>query len=250
MFGGKVVNVCNQRNILNGRIQNQCIDMANVLASLMKAAIHLLSDFLMNSEIYKNTKFENITSVFNKTRKLKKEHSEEILNVEFLEYSSLSWTRSIWPMIKEGKSRCLRLFRSLRRTGKRYSRSNRKMERPSWRAQDVFVVPRCSGTRNRVVILSSKVSMLRVVGSWCKRKADIPFLYMEILWIQNSCSKQFVLPISSVLTEQLRIGVINSVWQKKQKGRVGILVDREILTMVEPECCDTLRNWALCERNS
>ena len=40
--------------------------------------------------------------------------------------------------VGEGKSMCLRWFRSLRRTGKRYSRSNRKMERPSWRARDVI----------------------------------------------------------------------------------------------------------------
>ena len=36
------------------------------MTPLMKAAIHLGQDFLDNSEVYKNTKFENI----------KKEHSE------------------------------------------------------------------------------------------------------------------------------------------------------------------------------
>ena len=40
-------------------------------------------------------KIRNIRSVFNISRKLIKEHSEEILNVECLEYSSPSWTRSI-----------------------------------------------------------------------------------------------------------------------------------------------------------
>ena len=65
------------------------------LASSMKAAIHLGPDFLTNSEIHKNTKFENIWSVVNISRKLIKEHSEEILNVESLEYSSPSRTRSI-----------------------------------------------------------------------------------------------------------------------------------------------------------
>ena len=52
-------------------------------------------DFLTNSEIYKNAKFEIIRSVFNITQKLIKEHSEEILNLECLECSSPSWTRSI-----------------------------------------------------------------------------------------------------------------------------------------------------------
>ena len=40
---------------------------------------------------------------------------------------------------------------------------------------------------------------------------------MEILLIQNSCSKQFTLSIKSVSTEQLRIGAVNSAWQKKKK---------------------------------
>ena len=60
------------------------------LASSMKAAIHLGPDFLTNLEIYKNTKFEKIWSVFNITQKLIREHSEEILNVKCLEYSSPS----------------------------------------------------------------------------------------------------------------------------------------------------------------
>ena len=65
------------------------------LASSMKEAIHLGPDFLTISEIYKNTKFENIWSEFNITQKLVIEHSEEIMNMKCLEYSSPSWTRSI-----------------------------------------------------------------------------------------------------------------------------------------------------------
>ena len=55
------------------------------LATSMKAAIHLGPDFLTNSEVYKNTKFEENESEFNITRKLIQEHSEEILNVGCLE---------------------------------------------------------------------------------------------------------------------------------------------------------------------
>ena len=40
------------------------------LASSMKAATHFGPDFSTDSEIYKNTNFENIWSVFNNTRKL------------------------------------------------------------------------------------------------------------------------------------------------------------------------------------
>ena len=57
------------------------------LASSMKAGIHRGPEFLTNSEVYKKPTFENIWSVFNITRKLMKEHSEEILFVECLEYS-------------------------------------------------------------------------------------------------------------------------------------------------------------------
>ena len=56
-FGKEVGNVCYQCNILRGFMQDQCLNMEIVLASSMKAAIHLGPDFLKNSEIYKNTKF-------------------------------------------------------------------------------------------------------------------------------------------------------------------------------------------------
>ena len=50
---------------------------------------------MSNSELCKNTKFEEIESLFNITQKLVKEHSEEILNVRCLEYSTPSWARSV-----------------------------------------------------------------------------------------------------------------------------------------------------------
>ena len=65
------------------------------MTSSMTAPIHLGPNYLANSEIYKNTKFENIESVFYITQKLVKERSEEILNVKCLQYSSPSWARSV-----------------------------------------------------------------------------------------------------------------------------------------------------------
>ena len=65
------------------------------LTSSMIAAIHLWPNYVSNSEIYKNTKFENIENVFNITQNLIQEHSEEILNAKCLEYSSLSWAKSV-----------------------------------------------------------------------------------------------------------------------------------------------------------
>ena len=52
------------------------------MTSMMKAAIHLGPNYVSNSEICKNTKFEDVESVFNMTHKLVMEHSDEILNVK------------------------------------------------------------------------------------------------------------------------------------------------------------------------
>ena len=65
------------------------------MTSSMKAAIHLGPNYLTNLEIYKNTNFEDIETLFNITQKSKLEHSEEILKVKPLESSSPSLTRSV-----------------------------------------------------------------------------------------------------------------------------------------------------------
>ena len=49
-----------------------------------KAATHLGPDFPVNSEIYKNTRFEIVENVFNITQNLIKDHSEETLIVRGL----------------------------------------------------------------------------------------------------------------------------------------------------------------------
>ena len=64
------------------------------MSSSMKAAIHLWPNCLANLEVYKNTNFEEIQSLFNTTQKLILEHSEEILNVNTIGSASPSWTRS------------------------------------------------------------------------------------------------------------------------------------------------------------
>ena len=64
------------------------------MTSPRKAAIHLGPNYVSKSETYKNTKCEEMNSLFNITLKLVVEHSEEILNVKCLEYSSPSYARS------------------------------------------------------------------------------------------------------------------------------------------------------------
>ena len=63
------------------------------MSSSMKAAIHFGPNYFANLEVYKNTNFEEIESLFNITLNLILEHSEETLNVKPLESSSPSWTR-------------------------------------------------------------------------------------------------------------------------------------------------------------
>ena len=65
------------------------------MVSSMKAAIHLGPNYLANLEVYKNTNFEEIQSLFDITQKLILEHSEEIPNVNTIDSASLSWTRSV-----------------------------------------------------------------------------------------------------------------------------------------------------------
>ena len=77
------------------------------MSSSMKAAIHLGQNYLAKSDIYKNTKVEEAESLCNIIHKLM-EHSEEILNMKYLESSSHSWTRSVLPQdqaIKWAKAR-------------------------------------------------------------------------------------------------------------------------------------------------
>ena len=304
------------------------------LPSSMKAAIHLGPDFLTNSEIYKNTKFEKMLECF--------QHYSEVDKGTFCRNSEcgmpgifitimdeINIGQSSSGQVCEGKSMYLRWFFCLCRTGERYFRSNRKMERSSWSSQEVFVVPRRSGTRRRtdwirvdkfprifVIISSSRdperlgdkehqarrlqgpdhlhvkvhwhcmerdwwelyfecrrgqelrhevpTRTLDVSGSRIRREVVWRFprskrtvelhrqqdgtaiqrhcssclqkyqcfeswnieakerqMYHSLQWrffqIQNSCSKQFTLSISSVSSEQLRIGVTNSAWQKKKK---------------------------------
>ena len=75
------------------------------MASSMKAAIFLWPDILKNSNIYKNTRFENIENVFNTTQKIDKRTSRKNLNVRNLEDSSPSWTRSDDQAVKLAKEK-------------------------------------------------------------------------------------------------------------------------------------------------
>ena len=97
VFAKEIGNVSKRRNILNANIQNKCIDMGKFMSSSMKAAIHLVPNYLANSKIYKYRKCEEIVKVCSALFRQKwvRKHSEEILNVKCLEYSSPSWARSV-----------------------------------------------------------------------------------------------------------------------------------------------------------
>ena len=76
--------VCNERYVFSGIFQKQCIGMVNVHDLVYESRHSPGLDFLNNSEIYKNTKVEDIENVFNISQKLLKRS---------LGYSSPSCTR-------------------------------------------------------------------------------------------------------------------------------------------------------------
>ena len=108
------------------------------MSSSMKAAIHPGPNYLANLEVYKNTNFEEIQSLFSITQQLILEHSEEILNVDTIESTSTSWTRSVlshdqviqWT---KAKSTCQLRFRSMLGKVQWKQRCNHLMKRSSGR---------------------------------------------------------------------------------------------------------------------
>ena len=97
--------------------QNKVLAWRMFMTSSMKAAIHLGQDFLENSEIYKNTKFENIENVFNITQKLLKRtfwrNSECEAPGSFTLMDEINTLQRQRDQVGEGKSLCLRRFISM-----------------------------------------------------------------------------------------------------------------------------------------
>ena len=60
----------------------------------MKTATRLGPDYLHNLGVCKNTNFKETQSIFNITQELILGNSEDILNVNTIESTSPSWTRS------------------------------------------------------------------------------------------------------------------------------------------------------------
>ena len=75
-------------NVLNGSIEDKCIDLVNVYGFIDESRHHHGPNNLANLEVYKNTNFEEIQSLFNITQKLILEHSEEVLNVNTIDSAS------------------------------------------------------------------------------------------------------------------------------------------------------------------
>ena len=69
------------------------------------------------------------------------------------------------------------------------------------------------------VTQSSQVPVLRIVEFWERWKEKKPCTSMRILQTQNSCSEPFILWIGSAFTEQFRIGVNSSAWQRKKRNK-------------------------------
>ena len=87
----------------------------------------------------------------------------------------------------------------------------------------------------KLVILYSKVSVPWSRGTLKQKKSKSAILFNENL-MKTELLFQATHSVNQLnITEQWRIGVINSVWQKKKKRRVAVPVDNKILTMVEPQ---------------
>ena len=95
--------------------------------------------------------------------------------------------------------------------------------------EDLLTLPKESGTRQPMKWFSGskkqgslylKAPVLWVVESWRGRKVSKLFASMEIREIQNSCSKHFILWISSVFAEQWRVGANNSASQRKRRDEI------------------------------
>ena len=121
------------------------------MSSSMKAAIHLGPNYLANLEVYKNTNFNEIQSLFNITHKLTLEHSEEILNVNTIESPTSSWTKTVFSHdpVDTSKSTCLLRFRSMLGKDEWKHRCNYEMGRSSGRIQNVSFLQRIAGNRWR-----------------------------------------------------------------------------------------------------
>ena len=260
-------------------------------ASSMKAAIHLGPNFKSNSEIYKNTKNSRILRMCSTLlencfkNSLNKFWMWNAWNVHHRHGRSRQW-----PMIKQSNGRkrsmCVRWLRSLCRTSKRYARSSTKMERPRWRSQDVFVLPRCCGNPRwscwiRVVKMFpgfSSSSVLREIQqdleekniqpedfkdqiiscqssmtlSWkrmmkmyfeCRRSQELRHEIHARRFLGPGSEEKWYGKSSQTVQSVNQLSVYGTVtnWcyqlglTEEEKGRVGIPVDKKILTMVESE---------------
>ena len=224
------------------------------MAASMKAAIHLGPDFLVNLEIDKNTRFENMETVFNITQKMNKSTFRRNSECESPENSSPSWTRSIlvndqaikWAKAKacvhadsvpcvgrmeqcpgvahrrwKGQVEDLRMGIDGEAIGFEWIfpyifdivYSSRNPERPGeqehptrgLRGPDhLRVNVQLHSVENRWWELHLERSESQELREEILNRKEIEVLFtsMEILWIRNSCFKQFIPWIRSVSMRQ------------------------------------------------
>ena len=69
-----------------------------------------------------------------------------------------------------------------------------------------------------LVIQYLRASVLWVVESWKRKITETPYISTRMLQTQSSHSDSSILQISSVFTEQFRIGVNNLVWEEESES--------------------------------
>ena len=105
------------------------------------------------------------------------------------------------------------------RIQKKSGRSRRNSRRTHLKESGIPWLRRWYSDSRKQVTQSSQVPVPRVVEFWDCWKEKRPYTSMRMLQTQNSCSESFIMYISSVFTEQFRLGVSNSVWERTRRDK-------------------------------
>ena len=145
VFAEEIGNVCNQRNILNGRIQHKCIDMENVYHFVDESRHSSWAEFQVQIGHPTEHKIRRARSV------LANDQANKWVKAKVCVYADsvfLCWTDET------------------------HSRSHKKMGKWNGRNQVTFVLPRCSGYRWRSnwIRVENFPKIFIIVYSWKNRR--------------------------------------------------------------------------------
>ena len=162
----------------------------NVHVFVNKAAIHFGPNYLVDLEVYKNTNFEEILSLFNITQKLILQHSEEILNVNTIESTSASWMRSVLSrdLMCEKETLNLKNARTRSSSCSMFNDVDRTMK-----GNDGLSISNSEKVKDHAKRFLQGHWTFESLNSEKERMAETPHTSMRMLLTQSSCSESFIL---------------------------------------------------------